>query len=295
MALLLLKLSLTPLLVGGASLAARRWGPWVGGWLVAMPLTSGPVALYIALDQGASFAAGTAEGSIAGLLGDAAFALGYGWLARRFGWFGSMLGGFCCFGIAVVAMEPFVHGPAVVLFAIVAATMLVLLRLAPPATLAGGTTPLPGWDIPGRMLVATAIVLAITTAATTLGPQVSGILAAFPVYVTVLAVFAHRLQGPGPAAGVTHGLQVGLFGTIVFFLVVTSTIEAFGIGIAFVAAIAAVAAVQSVSLHLVRVPPEIGAPWRGSDGQLPAHAGQAAPQAVASRACHVEGRGPGQH
>jgi hypothetical protein len=260
MALLLLKLSLTPLLVGGASLAARRWGPRVGGWLVALPLTSGPVALYVALDQGAAFAAGTAEGSIAGLLGDAAFALGYGWLARRFGWLGSMLGGFGCFGVAAVALQPLVHGPAIVLFTVVAATMAVLLRLAPPAATAGGPTPLPRWDIPARMVVGTAIVLVITAAATTLGPQVSGILAAFPVYVTVLAVFAHRLEGPGQAIGVARGLQVGLFGTIVFFLVVTSTIEPFGIALAFVAGVASVAAVQSVSLRFVRIRPEVGPP-----------------------------------
>lgn len=254
MALLLLKLSLTPVLIGAASLAARRWGPSIGGWLVALPLTSGPVALYIALDRGTAFAAGTAEGSIGGLLGDAAFALGYAWLARRFGWFVSMLGGFCCFAIAALAMQPFISGPAVVLFAIVAVAMAVCLRLAPVAAAAGGAAPLPRWDIPARMVVGTSIVLAITEAASVLGPQLSGILAAFPVYVTVLAVFAHRLQGPETAMGVTRGLQFGLFGTIVFFLVVTSTIESLGIGFAFCAGILATVAVQSVSLRLVRRP-----------------------------------------
>ena len=43
MPVLALKLILTPLLIGGASLAARRWGPAIGGWLVSLPLTSGPV------------------------------------------------------------------------------------------------------------------------------------------------------------------------------------------------------------------------------------------------------------
>ena len=254
MALLLLKLSLTPILVGAASLAARRWGPSVGGWLVALPLTSGPVALYIALDRGTAFAAGTAEGSIGGLLGDAAFALGYAWLARRFGWLVSMLGGFVCFAVAALAMQPFIGGSAVVLFAIVAVAMAVCLRLAPIAASAVSTTPLPRWDIPARMVVGTTIVLAITEAAAFLGPQLSGIFAAFPIYVTVLAVFAHRLEGPEQAMGITRGLQVGLFGTIVFFLVVTSMIESLGIGPAFAAATLAALAVQSVSLRLLRRP-----------------------------------------
>ena len=64
MALLLLKLTLTPLLIGGASLAARRWGPSIGGWIVALPLTSGPVALYLAIDQGTAYATSTATASL---------------------------------------------------------------------------------------------------------------------------------------------------------------------------------------------------------------------------------------
>ena len=39
MPLLLLKLVLTPVVVGGASLAVRRWGPAIGGWIVSLPLT----------------------------------------------------------------------------------------------------------------------------------------------------------------------------------------------------------------------------------------------------------------
>ena len=53
------------MLVGGASLAGRRLGHQVGGWLVALPLTSGPVAFFLASDQGASFAAGAAVGMLA--------------------------------------------------------------------------------------------------------------------------------------------------------------------------------------------------------------------------------------
>ncbi len=262
MALLILKLTLTPLLVGGASLAARRWGPAIGGWLVALPLTSGPIALYVALDRGTAFAAGTAEGSIGGLLGDATFALAYGWLACQFGWEISVVGGFAAFALTAVAVQPLTSGPAIALFLIVAAAMVICLRLAPPARTVGEPPSLPRWDIPARIVVGTSIVLAITEAAAVLGPQLSGILAAFPIYVTVLAVFAHRLEGPERAMGVARGLQYGLFGTIVFFLVVTSTIDRFGMAAAFGAGLLATAAVQSVALRLVRRPiiAAVGAP-----------------------------------
>src|SRR5437660_411979 len=46
-------------------MAGRRWGPGVSGWLVGFPLTSGPVAFFLALDQGVSFAAGAAVAGFA--------------------------------------------------------------------------------------------------------------------------------------------------------------------------------------------------------------------------------------
>ena len=262
MALLLLKLSLPPILIGGASLAARRWGPSIGGWLVALPLTSGPVALYLALDQGNAFAAGAAKGSIAGLLGDATFALAYGVVARRAGWPVSVACGFAAFGLTALAIQPVLPAPALVVFAVVAAAMLLCLALAVPAPPGSDTAPAPAWDIPARMVVGTGIVLAITAAAETLGPSLSGLLAAFPVYVTVLAVFAHHLDGPGSAIHVVRGLQVGLFGTIVFFLVINASIERLGIVVAFGMGLLAVVLVQTVSLRLLRrsVDPAVGAP-----------------------------------
>lgn len=260
MTLLLVKLILTPILIGAASLAARCWGPSIGGWIVALPLTSGPVALYLAIDRGTAFAAGTAEGSLAGLLGDATFALAYGWLACRVGWPVATTCGLAAFAGAAVAMQPFVGGPPIVLFGIVAVAMVVCLRLAPPATETKPAGPLPAWDIPARMVVGTSIVLVITEAAEVLGPHLSGILAALPVYVTVLAVFAHRLEGPEHAMGVARGLQVGLFGTICFFLVVTSTLEPIGVAPAFTLAVLATVVVQLISLRVVRRPVETAVP-----------------------------------
>jgi hypothetical protein len=59
---LLLKLTLAPLLVAAATLVAQKWGPRVGGLLMGLPLTTGPIFLLLAIDQGPHFAAGATVG-----------------------------------------------------------------------------------------------------------------------------------------------------------------------------------------------------------------------------------------
>ena len=83
MGTLALKLILTPILIMTASLASRRWGQAVGGWLVGLPLTSGPIAFFIAMEQGTHFAARAAEGSLVGTAAQAGFSLAYGAVADR--------------------------------------------------------------------------------------------------------------------------------------------------------------------------------------------------------------------
>src|SRR6185503_8497679 len=121
---LTLKLVLTPALIGAASLAGRRWGPAVGGWLVGLPFTSAPIAFYLARDRGPEFASAAAAGIMAGAVSQAAFCLAY-----------------------------------------------------------------------ARMALATVFVVALTGAAGTLGPRLTGLLAPFPLYASLLTVFAHALDG----------------------------------------------------------------------------------------------------
>src|SRR5260221_7223829 len=76
-----LKLTLTPILILAASLAGRRWGQAVGGWLVALPLTTGPVTFFLALERGTPFAARAADGALGGVAAEACFCLAYGVVA----------------------------------------------------------------------------------------------------------------------------------------------------------------------------------------------------------------------
>src|SRR5262245_16803924 len=97
-----LRILLAPALIGAASLAGRRWGPAVSGWLVGLPLTSAPVTFLLALEHGAGFAASVALGTLAGTISQTLFAVAYAWLARRHRWPVAFMAGSVVFAVSTV-------------------------------------------------------------------------------------------------------------------------------------------------------------------------------------------------
>ena len=106
MATFLFKLILSPLLIGTVSVLGRRWGPAINGWLIGLPLTSGPVVLFLALDQGTVFAAQAAQGILPGIISVGVFCLTYSWLARRWAWLPTMLAGWLVVLCSTTAAQP---------------------------------------------------------------------------------------------------------------------------------------------------------------------------------------------
>ena len=251
MPLLLLKLTLTPLLVGGASLAARRWGPAVGGWLVSLPLTSGPILFFLALENGEAFAADVAVGTLLGLGAIVAYCLGYAAASARGPWV-SIAAASVAYAAAGLAVGRLAGLPFALLVVLVVAAIAGALRVIPPPGSTRNEAPHPAWDLPVRIVVGTVLVLSLTAIAPLLGPVASGIMATFPVYVSVLAVFTQLRDGPQAATDVLRGLLTGLFGTAAFFVVLHVLLEPYGIAVAFTLAVAVSLAIAAVALRVVR-------------------------------------------
>jgi len=247
---LALKLVLTPVLIGAASLAGRRWGSALSGWLVGIPFTSAPIALFLALESGPSFAATASAAIMAGAISQAVFCLAFAWTARRAGWPQSLVAATTGFAVATLALS-FV-APVAGAFVVVIIVLVVSLFLMPAESPRPGTqSTFPRWDLPARMLVATAFVVALTAAAPRLGPRLAGLIAPFPIYGAVLAAFAYRMQGPAASIAVLRGLLLGLFAFACFFAVLSTLLER-DIALAFAAAILAAAIVQSGALVVGR-------------------------------------------
>ena len=252
MELIALKLISTPLLIAVATLAARRWGQTVGGWLVGLPLTSGPVSLFLALDQGTSFAAGAALGSLQGVIAQSLFCLLFARLISSMGWpLTLVLASFVY--VATGALLQAVALPLLALF-ILDLPVLALSLVAMPAGQQIGPSPMvvPRWDLPARMAVATVLVLGLTALAPALGPTLSGLAASFPVFATTLVVFATRTYGAAHAVQALRGLVLGLYAFAACFFAIGETLVTLGIPTSFALGIAVALAVQGTTLLLVR-------------------------------------------
>jgi hypothetical protein len=248
--MLVLKLTLTPLLIGLIGLADRRWGAKVSGWLVGLPLTSAPLIAFVALELGPTFAAPMALGVVLGLIGQAMFCITYAWLSMRIGWAGSWLVGWAAFGAATIALEQIV-APLSLAFLGVLGVLVLILMMWPKTDGPVVAIPAPAWALVGRMGIAAGFIVALSSAASVLGPRVSGLLSPLPIGATIFAVFAHRLQGGKPARQILHGVIVSSFACAVFFLVVGEWIARWGLAAALGGATLAAVLTQGAMLWLV--------------------------------------------
>ena len=76
------KLVLVPALIGAVTLAGRRWGPSIAGWLSGFPIVVGPILFFIVYEQGTAFGVTAALGTLLGIPSVLAFNIVYCFVAR---------------------------------------------------------------------------------------------------------------------------------------------------------------------------------------------------------------------
>lgn len=250
-AILLLKLLLVPGLIVLVTLAGRRWGPAVAGWLSAFPIVAGPILWFIAIEQGAAFAARAAVGTLSAVLAMLAFGISYAWAATRFAWPASLLFAYAGYTAAVVVLglweaTPFAAGIAVLTGLWLAPRLYPPLPKSAPAAIKSGN------DMLLRMGSGALLVLLVTHFAASLGPGLSGVFAMFPVMGTVLALFTHRSAGAAAAIQLLRGMVFGFYAFSTFCAVLVWALPAMGVSMAFLWALAAAGLIQALSRLWVR-------------------------------------------
>jgi hypothetical protein len=247
--LLAVKLLLAPSFVVGASLTARRFGPLIGGVISGLPVVAGPILLVYALAHGRAFAAGAAAGTLLGLISLIAFVVVYARLAPRVFWAASMLAGWLAFVAATVVLSALTLPLGAALGLVVIALLVGLASLPAPGKLRTAHAPPPTWDLPVRAACALVLVLALTAISGWLGPQLSGLLAPFPIITTVLATFTHAQRGSEELLRLLRGLVSG-FGAFALFCVTLSlSLHSLDIGAGFALATTLALLTQAVVLY----------------------------------------------
>jgi hypothetical protein len=242
--LFLVKLAIAPVLVALVSLAARAWGPTVGGLIMGLPWMTGPVLFFLGLEKGEAFVAQACIGVLFGVVGIASYVLAYTAVAHWTGWPASLAAAAAAYvtaGLATSGLRP----SLLVAGGLGAASLIGAFLVMPRPLASSGPRPLPWWDIPMRMLATAALVAVITLFADVLGPQFSGVAATFPVILTVVGAFTHHRWGRAAVTELARGITLSLLSFVAFFLVVGSSVAERGLVTSYALAAAAALAMSA--------------------------------------------------
>ena len=226
--MVLLKLVLVPALLFAVSKVGERFGATVAGWLAGLPLVGGPILFFMAVEQGATFAAQAACASLAAVSSTVCFGLCYAWSARFAHWAGALFIALLGWLLSVYCIAWTAPGCVSALVATMV-TLLVAPRLFPPVVSMPRRVRLPPSELGCRMLAGAILIVVVTRAAHTVGPTWSGLLGVFPVLTIVLAVFSHRSISIEFCTVLLRALVPGLYSYAAFCFIAAAMLPHVGI------------------------------------------------------------------
>jgi hypothetical protein len=244
--LLALKLLLVPALLGAISLAGRRWGPGMAGWLAGFPSLTGPILFFLAIERGSEFTVPAAVFALSAISAALVFGIAYAWACLRLGWFGAWLSALLawCAAVGVLVHVPPTLGGSL---AISLGLLVLAPRLFPKPRGQWGASAVPPHELALRMAAGAGMVLAVTAIAETVGAAWTGLLAVFPVFSSVLAVFSQRANGSGFVVAMLRAMTGGFYAFIAFCVAVALLLPTEGVAVTFAAAVAVAVAVQGAA------------------------------------------------
>lgn len=213
LALLPLKMALAASVVVSCSLLAERAGPLMAAMIATLPISLGPVLVFLALDHGPDFIAGAALGTMNANATHASFVLSYVLLAQRHGVAVSLGGALAIWTVLLLILRSMALSvlPLTVLTILALSVVHLLVRpylkvrAKPPAGISR-------YAIPIRAACVAALVGIVTGFSERVGPQWSGILAGLPIILSSLIIILHMRAGGPAAAAVIGSSALGLLG-----------------------------------------------------------------------------------
>jgi hypothetical protein len=225
---LALKMAVTAGFVVVATTVAERAGPLVGGLVTTLPLGTGPVYVFLALDHGPDFIAASAVSSLAINAITAVFVVVYAILAQKRSLLVSQSAAMLVWAVLAWMIHK-AHGTllfGITLNVVVLTVCIVLSRRMRHVSMPRMET---RWtDYLLRSALAALLVGVTVTLSFRIGPSGSGILAVFPIIMISVQIILHRRVGGKACAAVMAHAVVGLIGFAAACVVLHFTAVPFG-------------------------------------------------------------------
>jgi hypothetical protein len=249
--LLPLKMAATAAVVVTASLIAERVGPLIGAMVATLPIAAGPAYILLALDHDAQFIADSTVASLAVHAATGLFGTAYVFAAQRWSFAVTIaiaVGTWFACALFIRSM-PWSLAGAIALCAATYGACVPLVRrylhVRVPAIARRW------FDIPLRALLVAALVGAVVTIGANVGPQLTGILAVFPIVMLSLMLILHPRIGGAATAAIIANTMSGLVGFALSILALHLAVVRLGAPPALVLALS-VSVVTNIAIFLVR-------------------------------------------
>jgi uncharacterized membrane protein (GlpM family) len=225
---LIVKMAVTAAFLLAATVTAERAGPLIGGLVATLPISAGPVYVFLALDHDSHFIAQAALGSLVTNALNVAFAVAYTLLAQKRSLPLSLAGAFAVW-IAMAFSIGKVNWtlPLAAIFNVV--IIAVSLWIVHPLRHVRVPPFRARWyDLVLRAAMVAVLVGVVVTLSFTIGPTLSGNLAVFPIVLTSIMLILHRRIGGPATAAIMANAVIGLGGFAIAVTALYFTAERLG-------------------------------------------------------------------
>jgi hypothetical protein len=248
---LIVKMAVTAAFLLAATITAERAGPLVGGLVATLPISAGPVYVFLALDHDAQFISQAALGSLGTNVINVVFAVTYTLLAQKKSLAVSISGAYLVW-LVLSYFFGGAHWPLALALTVNAAVIGLSMWIVHPFRHVRVLAVQPRWyDLLVRAGMVAALVGVVVTLSFTIGPSLSGSLAVFPIVLTSLMIILHRRIGGPATAAVMANTIVGFGGFTIALIALHLAAEPLGSPLALTLALA-VSISCNMALYFVR-------------------------------------------
>lgn len=210
---LAVKVCIAACVVVSASLVAQRVSPFMAAMIATLPISAGPVIVFLAYEHGDAFLARSVIGSVAAVGANGLFFTGYAFAAQRHRFWASAAAGLLPWFafLSLLDVNSWSIGQSFLTVAVIYAICIPLtlrFRRVPPPPF----RPRVWYDVPLRVFGVAAITAVVAVIGAKVGPGISGFVALFPIVFTSLNFILHHTVGGKVTGAVVANSFEGLFG-----------------------------------------------------------------------------------